>query len=246
MIKISATELEKKYNDAVQADQADYDEKRTNILLVSGFHYSKKTQNQFNRIRESKSLSDDTKLRITKNHLGKIMRTYSNNLLTYAPGATIVAREEQSIHDKIQADISRSVWEDGKYKSNYTKQRRAAVDDFFILGECWIKQTFEPDMGEGRGYAPAVDEMGQQMLDEMVAENSDTLLLNMLSDSVGILHSQLKKFTYKYYLEMKNICSKDQQKQLEQIFNEMFTNDMPMGRSGQGGQRWRHGRGNRN
>lgn len=173
MIKISVTELEKKYNDAVQADQASYDEMRTNILLVSGYHYSKRNSKFFDKIRETKSLAEDTKLRITKNHIGKIMRVYSNNLLTYAPGATIMARDEANTHDKVYAEISRSVWEDGKYRANYSKLRRISVDDYFDLGETWIKLTFEPDLGEIIGYAPASDENGQPILDEMGQQTPD-------------------------------------------------------------------------
>lgn len=83
----------------------------------------------------------------------------------------------------------------------------------------------------------------QQMLIEMAAEKSDTLRLNALSDSIGQLHGELKRITYRYYMEIKNICDPEQQKKLEQIFGEMFTNDLPMGYPGKGGPRGRqHGR----
>jgi Spy/CpxP family protein refolding chaperone len=82
----------------------------------------------------------------------------------------------------------------------------------------------------------------KQMLVEMASASADTNKLNALSDSIGILHSNLKKLTYKYYLDLKGICNAEQQKQLEQLFNEMFTNDVPMGFPGKGGQGWQHGR----
>jgi hypothetical protein len=72
------------------------------------------------------------------------------------------------------------------------------------------------------------------MLIEMAAIKSDTSRLNMLSDSIGHLHSNLKKLTYGYYLDIKNICNPEQQKKLEQLFGEMFTNDAPMGFPGRG------------
>ena len=77
------------------------------------------------------------------------------------------------------------------------------------------------------------------MLVEMSAVNSDTTRLNALSDSIGQLHSDLKKITYRYYLEIKGICSPDQQRKLEQIFGEMFTNDSQLGSPGSGGPRGR-------
>lgn len=80
----------------------------------------------------------------------------------------------------------------------------------------------------------------QQMLDELAAEKSDTTLLNGLSDSIGALHSELKKATYAYYLEFKRICTPDQQEKLHDIFNNMFEGEMPAGgrRGMQGGRRF--------
>jgi Spy/CpxP family protein refolding chaperone len=88
---------------------------------------------------------------------------------------------------------------------------------------------------QARAITIGLAEKRLQMLTEMAAANSDRNKLNALSDSIGNLHSRLKKLTYKYYLDIKGICSKDQQKKLEQLFNEMFTNDLPMGFPGKGG-----------
>lgn len=78
----------------------------------------------------------------------------------------------------------------------------------------------------------------KQMLDAMASNNVDTVQLNALSDSIGYLHSHLKKLTYKYYLDMKSICTPEQQQKLEQLFKDMFTNDQPMSFPGRG----RHGK----
>ena len=77
----------------------------------------------------------------------------------------------------------------------------------------------------------------KQMLFEMAAVKSDTSRLNALSDSIGILHRNLKIITYRYYLDIKGICDLEQQKKLEQLFGDMFTNDAPMGFPGKGGPR---------
>ena len=80
----------------------------------------------------------------------------------------------------------------------------------------------------------------QQMLMEMSAVKSDTARLDMLSDSIGCLHADLKKLTYRYYMDFKKLCDKQQQEKLEQLFGEMFATDVQMG---QYGQRGPHGRG---
>ncbi len=84
-------------------------------------------------------------------------------------------------------------------------------------------------------------QLRKQMHVEMSANNSDTAKLNALSDSIGRLHSSLKKLTYKYYIDMKNICNTDQQKQLEQLFGALFTNDQSMSFPQHGG-RPQHGK----
>jgi len=83
----------------------------------------------------------------------------------------------------------------------------------------------------------------KQLLSEMASETCDTIKLNILSEEIGSLHSNLKKITYQYYLNIKNISNTEQKQKLELLFREMFINDIPMsypGRGGPGG--WQHGR----
>ena len=74
-----------------------------------------------------------------------------------------------------------------------------------------------------------------RMLLEMSTGSSDTSKLNQLCDSIGEVHASLKKCTYKYYLDIKNICDKQQKVKLEQMFDEMFAGDIPAGHFGKGG-----------
>ncbi len=85
-----------------------------------------------------------------------------------------------------------------------------------------------------------MDRQRHQMLIELAKQNCDTSKLNVLSDSIGALHANLKKVTCKFYLDIKNICNLQQQEKLEQIFDEMFASDVRMGQYGMGG---REGRG---
>jgi len=103
-----------------------------------------------------------------------------------------------------------------------------------------INPVFRP---KARSITIELAEKRRMMLVEMAAAKSDTARLNELSDSIGQLHSDLKRFTYQYYLEIKAICDQEQQKKLVQIFGEMFATDSPLGSSGKGGQRgWQQGR----
>jgi len=97
-----------------------------------------------------------------------------------------------------------------------------------------MNPVFRP---KARSITIELAEKRKQMLVEMSAANSDTTRLNALSDSIGLLHSDLKKITYRYYLEIKDICNHEQQRKLEQLFGEMFTNDSQLGYPGNGGPR---------
>lgn len=102
-----------------------------------------------------------------------------------------------------------------------------------------INPVFRP---KARSITLELAEKRRLMFSEMTTARSDTSKLNALCDSIGHLHSNLKKITYWYYLELKSICSPQQQSKLEQVFGEMFNNDVSLG-SGKGNQRgWQGGR----
>ena len=72
MPNLKAADLDRIYRDADQIDEKVFSEMRSNILLVSGDHYHKKGTKFWNRIRNSKELSEEQKLRLTKNHTENI------------------------------------------------------------------------------------------------------------------------------------------------------------------------------
>jgi Spy/CpxP family protein refolding chaperone len=79
-----------------------------------------------------------------------------------------------------------------------------------------------------------------EMLEEMDKEHPDTTKLFNLSNDIGRMHSELKVLTYKYYLDIKNICTPEQKAVLRNLFKDMFGNDEKMGFPGRSGK---HGMG---
>lgn len=123
----------------------------------------------------------------------------------------------------------------GRYFRDELKLDNLQMEKFKV-----INPAFRP---KAKWITLELAEKRKEMLREMVATPSDTIRLNNLSDSIGLLHSRLKKITFQYYLELKGICTKEQQIRLEKIFGEMFTNDVPLGSSGKGGPTgWQGGR----
>ncbi len=74
----------------------------------------------------------------------------------------------------------------------------------------------------------------QRMFTEMSAGNPDPEKLDLYADSIGIMHSDLKKATYRYYLGLKNICDSQQRIKLEKLFGGMFISERGMGQHGRG------------
>jgi len=136
--------------------------------------------------------------------------------------------ETTSVSDQKQLEADSEKFS-GRYFRDQLNLSREQMDKFKE-----INPVFRP---KARDITIGLAQKRKQMLIEMAAVKSDTLRLNALSDSIGQLHSNLKKITYRYYMEIKSICDQEQQRKLEQIFGEMFTNDSPMGNHGKGGPR---------
>ena len=69
MKEADAPKLDNLYMKANAVDDKMFSEMRSNVLLVSGDHYTKRGAKFWHRIRTSKELDEQTKLRLTKNHI---------------------------------------------------------------------------------------------------------------------------------------------------------------------------------
>jgi Spy/CpxP family protein refolding chaperone len=61
-----------------------------------------------------------------------------------------------------------------------------------------------------------------EMLKELAKENPDTVILLSISKDIGIMHADLKMATNNFYLNMKNVCTPEQQEKLNNIFEAML------------------------
>jgi hypothetical protein len=95
-------ELNRLYSEAESCDSELFAEQRSNVRLVAGDHYTSKNSRFWGRIRDSKQISSDSKIRLTKNHIQKITKTYQNNILSHAPGVGISAKMRMNFRTKRQ------------------------------------------------------------------------------------------------------------------------------------------------
>jgi hypothetical protein len=157
MKKLTIAELNQKFTEADQADQSIFAEQRSNVLLITGEHYSNKGHRFFNSIRDQKELSKEQKLRLTKNHIQRIVKTYVNNILTYAPGVTCLPKNETELQDIKAAELHNAVLDDIKDRHRMVKKVRQWAEDFVGIGEVAVKIFWDPMAGEFKGYQQAQD-----------------------------------------------------------------------------------------
>jgi hypothetical protein len=156
--KHTLAELREMYKESEQCDSEVFSEQRSNILLVTGNHYNRKHSLYWNRIRESRTLTNETKLRLTANHIYRVSKIRKNLILTHAPGVQILPAQEQDSQSQKSAELNQAVWEFLKGQQNMRLKTQQFASDYFDLGEVCAKIWWNPNGGAFKGYEQAVDE----------------------------------------------------------------------------------------
>jgi hypothetical protein len=161
-------ELNQLYKESEEVDKDLFSEQRSNILLVSGEHYAKGKSKFFDRIRDSKELSEQQKIRITKNHIQRVAKIYRNNILSQAPSVKVVPSNQTELQDQKTAELNDSVRLHITKKNEIDDLVDKIVSDFIEIGEMAVKIFWDPNKGDFVGYEQAVDEAtGMPIMDEM-------------------------------------------------------------------------------
>jgi len=159
-------ELNQIYRDSEQVDKDLFAEQRSNILLVAGEHYAKGRSKFYDRIKDSRDIAENQKIRITKNHVQKIVKIYRNNIISQAPGVKIVPANMTEIQDQKTAELNDAVRQHLQKKHELDDFVDKIVSDFIDIGEMCAKIFWDANKGEFLGYAQEVDEFGQGVVDE--------------------------------------------------------------------------------
>lgn len=191
MKKHTASELLELYNEADSADKEVFAEMRSNILLAAGEHWVKKGSKFWNRIRDDKTLSQEQKLRITKNHIQKVAKLYSNQLISSAPGVTIAPQNSKEVQDQKAAELHKAVWEYGKDRHNLDQKIQDWADEFVQIAEVHVKLFFNPTAGDIIGYEQALTPDGLPLYTDH--NGQDTVEAQMIDPMTGQMHQHQPK-----------------------------------------------------
>jgi hypothetical protein len=161
-------ELNKLHEDSKSLDREAIAEMRSNILLVSGEHYSRRLNELWQRTRVNGMTQDPYQLRITKNWLHRAHRVYVNSIMTQAPDVTITPRNQTELQDQKSAELNLAVYQYLKDKLKMGALYRDLCGDFCGIGEACVKIFFDPTKGKFKGYEQQIDEATEQpVFDEM-------------------------------------------------------------------------------
>jgi len=166
MMEMDISELVQLYQDAETHHTSLFAEQRSNLLLVAGNHYNRKDSRFWRKLRQVENITKSQKLRLTKNHIQKITKTYVNNILAFAPGVAVGPKNESELSDQKSAQIHDSVWQDIKYRHKFKKRRRQWAQDYAEIGEAICKIFYDPNMGELLGYEAVIGEDGLPQMEE--------------------------------------------------------------------------------
>lgn len=147
-------------------------------------------------------------------------------------------RQEEQLAEKQRSGIEADA---EKFSGRYFREQ-LNLDPAQMAQFRNVNRAFRQD---ARSILAQLVEKRKQMLEEMSKPQSDTLLLNRLSNEIGQLHRSLKQATFRYYLGIKNECNPQQQTKLHDLFQEIFINDLPLNYPGNGGPRGGGPHGNR-
>lgn len=173
MPQMQIDDLNRLYLDSEQVDKELYAEQRNNVLLVAGEHFTKNSNKYFARLRETNRLSEEQKLRLTKNHQHRIARTYENSILSKAPGVQVVPNNKTEMQDQKTAELNDKVWKDAKRRYKLKDKFRSRCKDFVGIGECAHKIFWNEHKGEVIGYEVTLDEEGNPVVDEYGEDKPD-------------------------------------------------------------------------
>lgn len=172
--KHSIEDLNSLYRDAESVDQEIFAEQRSNLLLVSGEHYNRRMSSFYRRIREAKDLSSEQKLRLTKNHIQRICKIYSNNIISANPGVGFSPKNEKEVHDQKVSKLHHAVWRDAVEKYNIDELIDDWADNYVQIGETIVKLFWDAHAGRVKSYEQKLNKQGQPLfLDPNGQETTD-------------------------------------------------------------------------
>jgi len=173
--ELKLEDLERLYTDAESCDKRVFSEQRTNLQLIAGEHYVREGSKYWNRIRDNKTLTDEQRIRLTKNHIQRIIKIYCNAIQSASPGVGIEPKDAKSLQHQKAAELNYAVVQDWKSADRFDERKEEWIHNFFEIGEVAVKVFWEPNDGQLMGYEgmQSPEGMGEAEGDEAAGIEGD-------------------------------------------------------------------------
>lgn len=145
--KITLSKLNKMYSVAKLCDKKVHAEQRTNILLKNGDHYNKRAGHILDNLRTRGSVSEDTKIRITKNHIHRICNLHESALLESPPSVRCYAFNDDEPSDTKAAEHRNAILGWVKDTNVWKKKQKQFISDFIVVGETFSFTRWDSEKG---------------------------------------------------------------------------------------------------
>lgn len=203
--KDKVEKLKLEYERGNDADKELFAEMRSNLLLVNGDHYTRGYWTYFNRrLRDTKDITQDQKLRLTKNHIQNISSQYVNMIVSTAPGVGFAPKNERELHDQKSAELHHSVWLDMVNRFHLSDAGADWADSYVNVGEVNLKIFWDELAGEVKGYDPMIDKEGNYIVNEFGEYQPDSSKPQM---SGGMIFEEVYGFNLIRPVEAKEMHS---------------------------------------
>jgi len=85
-----------------------------------------------------------------------------------------------------------------------------------------FREINEKNRQQSREIARALHNKRLEMVEEISKENPDNEKLDQIAREIGTLHYELKRNTYHHFIDLKELCNKEQQEHLQHLFMRMI------------------------
>ncbi|HNX55254.1 MAG TPA: periplasmic heavy metal sensor [Prolixibacteraceae bacterium] len=122
---------------------------------------------------------------------------------------------------KIEAELTTQASVPGEQRTRYFRDQLGLSDEQTNS----IREINRSFNRSARTIESKLAELRQEIVGELGQSNSDTVRLKNIAAEIGNNHRELKELTTKFYLDMKKVCSPEQQKKLHTIFQSMLNKE---------------------
>lgn len=163
--------LNEQYLKMESCDKELFTEIRSNILMVCNKTYEKNSKKLWNRIQGAQA-DTQTKVRLTRNLVGKIAKTVVNEILSVAPDVKAVPHSELELVDRKVCEYSNSLWAHARHQYRLREKIRDWAEGFYVNGEVAVILRFDQNKGRIVSYDQATDDEGNLLFTDLNGEDT--------------------------------------------------------------------------